>query len=109
MVDIVKEEIKRLRKARFYKNLLDKLAYISLGADISIAIATLISINIYSSNTASILHLLNYALTFIVIITIFVFILFAFVSNYHRKIVGLISNTGKIAGKTIKKRSLFRF
>ncbi len=101
MVDLRKIERKKLAKAEFYKRLLDRMAYISLIADISIAVATLISIHIYSAH--AVLTWLNYALTIIVVVTVFVFLLFAFESRYHIKILGLIGKVGRNARRNIKK------
>ncbi len=103
MVDINKENRKSLEKAEFYKRMLDRLAYVSLVADVSIAIATLISLNAFSSDITYAIKWLNYGLTLIVIMTVIVFVLFAFVSNYHKKIVRLIRNTGEHAVKSVKK------
>jgi len=103
LVDIIKEKRKNLEKTVFYKHVLDKLAYVSLIADVSIAIATLISLHAYSSNVDYIIKWLNYGLTLIVIITVGVFVIFAFVSNYHKRIVRLIRYTGEHAVKSVRK------
>ena len=103
MVDIVKENYKRLKKASFYKHILDRLAYLSLVADIGIATATLVSLHVYSSNIHLILKWLQYALSGIVIITVFVFALFAVESNYHKKMMVLLAQVGKSVRR--KRRS----
>lgn len=103
LVDINKEKRKSLAKAMVYKQMLDRLAYISLIADVSIAVATLISLHAYSSNIDYTIKLLNYGLTLIVIITIIVFVIFAFVSDYHKKIIRLIRDTGGYAVKSVRK------
>ncbi len=101
MVDTTKENYKRLKKVNFYKRILDRLAYLSLVADVGIAVATLISLKLYSSNIGIILKWLEYALSGIVAVTIFVFVLFAFESNYHKKIV---STTARLARMSLGKR-----
>ncbi len=83
--------------------MLDRLAYVSLVADVSIAIATLISLNAFSSDINYVIRWLNYGLTLIVVITIIVFIIFAFASNYHKRIVRLIRGTGEHAVRSVKK------
>ena len=102
MVDLNKEKLKSLEKAEFYKHMLDRLAYVSLFADVSIAIATLVSLNAYSSNIDYVIKWLNYGLTLIVIMTVIVFIIFVFASNYHKRIIRLIRDTGHHAVSSVK-------
>lgn len=104
MVNLAKTERKKLEKAEFYKSTLDKLAYISLIADVSIAAVTLISLHIYSNNVSAVLKWLNYALTGIVAVTVLVFFLFAFESRYHIKILRMLGETGKRATKKMRIR-----
>ncbi len=103
MVDLAKENYRRLRKVNFYKRILDRLAYLSLGADIIIAVITLASLYIYASNISFVLKWVEYALSGIVAITVFVFVLFAFESNYHRKIISIITLTGRLARRSIRR------
>jgi len=103
-VDLNREKLKSLEKAEFYKRMLDRLAYVSLFADVSIAVATLVSLQAYSSNISYIIRWLNYGLTLIVIMTVVVFVIFVFASNYHKRIIRLIQGTGHYAVSSMKMK-----
>lgn len=98
-----KEKLKNLKRAEFYKRMLDRLAYVSLFADVSIAVATLVSLQAYSSNIDYIIRWLNYSLTLIVIMTVVVFVIFVFASDYHKRIIRLIRDTGHHAVDSVRR------
>ncbi len=70
--------IKRLR------GLLDKVAFVSLIADICISTITLLSIDIGRARTVDILFLFNYALTAIVVVSIVLMAYIAVLMHYDK-------------------------
>jgi hypothetical protein len=75
------QDIKRAEKL---KKLLERVAFASLIVDISIAIVTLISINFAKLNLLQLQLILNYVLTFIVIIAVGLFAILLAISHYQR-------------------------
>ncbi|MCL4383578.1 MAG: hypothetical protein M1168_03155 [Candidatus Marsarchaeota archaeon] len=70
------QNIKKLRK------IIEVLAYSSLGLDCSIALLTLISLK--QTDYSKYLGIFNYSLTIEVIITLILFTLLLFMSNYKK-------------------------
>jgi hypothetical protein len=68
------------------KKLLDRVAYVSLFFDIAIAMITLVSLKILSANLSAVLAYVNYGLTFIVLLSVLLFVLIT-VLSYYDKIV----------------------
>ena len=83
------------------KRTLDFLAYGSLILDVSIAVVTLVSFNIYSTSTGKILKYLNFALTAEVIVAAVIFVVFILNLNYERIINNLMGLGG--ARKKVRK------
>ena len=90
-------EKERLKRIEHIKAVLDRVAYISLFFDIAIALITLVSLRELSTNLSTALVYVNYGLTFIVIISVFLFILITVLSYYDR----LMDNTVR---RIIRKR-----
>jgi len=63
-------KIKHNRRIEKLRGWFDKVAYISLIADISIAIVTLIYVNTSSPNLLNLQLILNYVLTVIVVVSL---------------------------------------
>jgi hypothetical protein len=73
-----------IKKAEKLKKLLERVAFASLIVDISIAIVTLISINFAKLNLLQFQLILNYVLTFIVIIAVGLFAILLAISHYQK-------------------------
>jgi|GEM_PF-1240996 hypothetical protein len=77
-------QIRKLKKA------LERMAFISLIADIAISIVTLISLKVGQSYTVGILFVINYLLTIIVIISLILIFSIAILSQ-HEKLSKVLS------------------
>ncbi len=82
------------------KRTLNILAYASLGIDIAIALVTLISLNVYSSQLSKIQYYLNISLTIEVIITFVVLILLVCLYHYQKIMDNLARFSSMVIGET---------
>lgn len=73
--------IKRIERL---KKIFERVAYASLIVDIAIAIVTLISLNASRTNLTTVIFLLNYVLTAIVLISVSVFVAILLFSHYDK-------------------------
>jgi len=88
-----------LRRIEKIKKLLEYIAYGSLGFDAGIAIVTLISIHIYAKELDVLLKYLNYGLTAVVLLSIFLFLVLLFMSHYEKIIENFLDLGFKIKAK----------
>ena len=78
------KRMKHKRNIRKLRGWFEKIAYASLGADIAIAIVTLIYINTSAENLLSLELVLNYVLTVIVVISLGILATIGIISMYIR-------------------------
>ena len=78
------KRMKHKRNIRKLRGWFDKMAYASLGADIAIAIVTLIYVNTSADNLLSLELVLNYVLTVIVVISLGILASIGVISLYIR-------------------------
>jgi len=76
--------INSIKKVKKLKKLLENIAYASLIVDICISIVTLASLNLGRDYTTSVIFLLNYVLTTIVIVSLVVFVAIFMLSHYDK-------------------------
>jgi hypothetical protein len=86
-----------IKRAERLKKLLERVAFASLIVDISIAVVTLISINFAKLNLLQLQLILNYVLTFIVIIAVGLFAILIAISHYEN----LLNNFELINNKVV--------
>ncbi|MCL5238890.1 MAG: hypothetical protein M1286_00235 [Candidatus Marsarchaeota archaeon] len=85
------------------KHMLDIIAYGSLGIDIAIAVATMISLNFYSAELSRIEYLLNVGVTIEVFFTFVLLIALAFLYRYE-KIVDNLASVSRLLTGTKRQR-----
>ncbi len=78
------DEKQRLKRIEHVKRVLDRVAYISLFFDMAIAMITLISLKALSTSLSAVLEYVNYGLTLIVLISVFLFVLITVLSYYDK-------------------------
>jgi len=88
-----------LRRIEKIKKLLEYIAYGSLGFDAGIAIVTLVSIHIYAKELDILLKYLNYGLTAVVLLSIFLFLVLLFMSHYEKIIENFLDLRFKMKAK----------
>jgi len=88
-----------LRRVEKIKKLLEYIAYGSLGFDAGIAIVTLVSIHIYAKELDILLKYLNYGLTAVVLLSIFLFLVLLFMSHYEKIIENFLDLRFKMKAK----------
>jgi len=85
--------LKRIEKI---KRLLEYIAYGSLGFDAGIAVVTLVSVRIYAKELNLVLKYLNYGLTAVVLLSVFLFLVLLFMSHYDKMIESFLDLKFKI-------------
>ena len=88
--------LKRIEKI---KKLLEYIAYGSLGFDAGIAIVTLVSVHLYAKELDLVLKYLNYGLTAVVLLSVFLFLVLLFVSHYEKMIESFLELRFKMKAK----------
>jgi len=88
-----------LRRVEKIKKLLEYIAYGSLGFDAGIAIVTLISVHIYAKELDLVLKYLNYGLTAVVLLSVFLFLVLLFMSHYEKMIESFLELGFKMKAK----------
>jgi len=88
-----------LRRVEKIKKLLEYIAYGSLGFDAGIAIVTLISVHIYAKELNFVLKYLNYGLTAVVLLSVFLFLVLLFMSHYEKMIESFLELRFKMKAK----------
>ena len=88
-----------LRRIEKIKKLLEYIAYGSLGFDAGIAIVTLVSIHMYAKELDILLKYLNYGLTAVVLLSIFLFLVLLFMSHYEKIIENFLDLGFKMKAK----------
>jgi len=88
--------LKRIEKI---KKLLEYIAYGSLGFDAGIAIVTLVSVHIYAKELDLVLKYLNYGLTAVVLLSVFLFLVLLFMSHYEKMIESFLELRFKMKAK----------
>jgi len=88
-----------LRRIEKIKKLLEYIAYGSLGFDAGIAIVTLVSIHIYAKELDILLKYLNYGLTAVVLLSIFLLLVLLFMSHYEKIIENFLDLRFKMKAK----------
>jgi surface polysaccharide O-acyltransferase-like enzyme len=84
--------------------ILDIVAYGSLAIDIAIAVVTLISLHIYSSELNKIQYFLNVAVTVEVIFTLVVLVTLGFLYHYEKILDNLARFSSVLTGRRHRKR-----
>ena len=74
---------KNIQRAAKMQGLLEHIAYYSLFIDFAITAVTLVSINTHN-NLQSITFLLNIALSAVVVVSMFIFVIIFFLSHYDK-------------------------
>ncbi|MFP3289083.1 MAG: hypothetical protein RXO35_01490 [Candidatus Micrarchaeota archaeon] len=75
-----------LKKIEKIKKLLEYIAYGSLGFDAGISVVTLASLHLYAKELNLILKYLNYGLTAVVLLSVFLFLVLLVMSHYEKMI-----------------------
>ncbi|MFP3277945.1 MAG: hypothetical protein RXO43_00020 [Candidatus Micrarchaeota archaeon] len=88
--------LKRIEKI---KKLLEYIAYGSLGFDAGIAIVTLVSVHLYAKELDLVLKYLNYGLTAVVLLSVFLFLVLLFMSHYEKMIESFLELRFKMKAK----------
>jgi len=88
--------LKRIEKI---KKLLEYIAYGSLGFDAGIAIVTLVSVHLYAKELDLVLKYLNYSLTAVVLLSVFLFLVLLFMSHYEKMIESFLELRFKMKAK----------
>ena len=98
--------LKRIEKIR---RLLEYIAYGSLGFDAGIAVVTLVSLHIYAKELNLVLKYLNYGLTAVVLLSVFLFLVLLVISHYEKMIESFLDLKFKMKVKRkIKDNEAFR-
>jgi Na+-driven multidrug efflux pump len=88
--------LKRIEKI---KKLLEYIAYGSLGFDAGIAVVTLVSVHLYAKELDLVLKYLNYGLTAVVLLSVFLFLVLLFMSHYEKMIESFLELRFKMKAK----------
>jgi len=88
-----------LKRVEKIKKLLEYIAYGSLGFDAGIAVVTLVSVHIYAKELNLILKYLNYGLTAVVLLSVFLFLVLLFMSHYEKMIESFLELRFKMKAK----------
>ena len=88
-----------LKRVEKIKKLLEYIAYGSLGFDAGIAIVTLVSVHIYAKELDLVLKYLNYGLTAVVLLSVFLFLVLLFMSHYEKMIESFLELRFKMKAK----------
>ncbi len=97
------DENARIKSANKVQKLLDRAAYISLFFDIAIAIITLASLNIFKwNNLQSVLLIVNYGLTAVVVVSLALFIILFLLTRSYNKIINTIVRIPSVSKNKLK-------
>jgi Na+-driven multidrug efflux pump len=88
-----------LKRVEKIKKLLEYIAYGSLGFDAGIAIVTLVSVHLYAKELDLVLKYLNYGLTAVVLLSVFLFLVLLFMSHYEKMIESFLELRFKMKAK----------
>lgn len=94
-------DIKRIKRI---KKILEYIAYGSLAFDVGIALITLISTHFYAKSLETILTYLNYGLTGVVLVSLFLFVTMLLLSHYEKIIESFASMGFRLSHINKKKK-----
>ncbi|MFP3278934.1 MAG: hypothetical protein RXP92_01330 [Candidatus Micrarchaeota archaeon] len=93
-----------LKKIEKIKKLLEYIAYGSLGFDAGISVVTLVSLHLYAKELDLILKYLNYGLTAVVLLSVFLFLILLVMSHYEKMIESFLELKFRMKIKRKNKR-----
>jgi len=93
-----------LKKVEKIKKLLEYIAYGSLGFDAGISVVTLVSLHLYAKELDLILKYLNYGLTAVVLLSVFLFLVLLVMSHYEKMIERFLELKFRMKVKKKNKR-----